>query len=187
MTANIFTHERLSYFALSTHWECSGMSDGSVYLRDLDSSTYPFKYDSTDTEDPTSLDDTISINVLGAGGMGIITPVDCELVKVSHQFVEVGNVDGDVDIMTFKMDPTHAGIGAHTFTLKVLDSINSSSMGTAINRKSFSVVTTPDTSVSQAWDAGDLVVLGFYSNDASVGNPSLDGTTTWLFKITGTV
>jgi len=160
------------------------MVDGRVYLRDLDSSSYPFKYDVTDTEDPTALDDTISITNYFVG-LGPVVPCDATLIKVSHQFAEVGNVDGDVVLKTFHSTPVHASNAFQTLTLKHQEGVNAIIMGTPINRKAYSITTGPDTTIDQGWDAGDVVILGLYSANATLGNPSVEGSTTWLFEIKG--
>ena len=184
----IYKPANVSYLALNTHWEASGMVDGKVYLRDLDSlgsiHGSPHKYDVTDTEDPTSLDDTITIANYYVG-IGPVVPCDAILINISHQFAEVGNVDGDVRLQTFNSVPIHAANTVQTLTLKHQSIINTTTMGASINRCSFSVTSEPDTSVIQKWRAGEVVILGLYSDSGVLGNPSVEGSTTWLFEIRG--
>jgi len=180
---NTLTKPPKSFFALTTYFYNCCDVDGRTYFRDGDDTNYPLKWDANDTEDPTDLDDTLSMSATNSSGAGYIVPCDCTLVKVAYQFAEVGNVDGDQNIYTMHTDPPHASSGTWTWTLKHATEVNATSMGTTVNRKSFKIAEAPDTSVSQDWDAGDVVALAFYSNDGGLGSVKFTGSATWLFEI----
>lgn len=198
MASNSVSQRPRSYFPLTQQYYNCCSQDGYVYFRDTNSFLWSQRSDASgflnwkisDTEDPTILGDTVDFRIAaGAGGCGMVVPVDCEFLKLTVQWTNNSFVNADQNVYTFTCTPPEAAAGSWVVTLRDKWVINQTTYPFTTANRTFTRNTDIARSESSyTWDrkmsAGDHVILGFYSNDGSLGSPNVTGAITWFFEIT---
>lgn len=140
-----------------------------TYFRDADDSNYPFKWDTYDTENSTTVGDTISITSTNATG-GVIVPYDCKLKGVRWVGYNGQNYNQIVDMQVWT-----GTVGNHSASL-VTATLRDSRRVTNHNRESFNIGQALDVSLS----AGDSVLPAFlYTSGTAV---TFSGKVAFLFE-----
>jgi len=193
--ANILTKAPRSYFTLTQqYYNCCSL-DGYVYFRDTNSQNSGtaigyLRWSQTDTEDPTVLGDTVDLRLsAGAGGTGMVVPVDCKFKKLTVQWSNKSFVNADQNVYTFTCTPPEASAGSWNLILRDKWVVNYTTYPLTTANRTFTRNTDIARSApSYTWDrkmsAGDHVILGFYSNNPLLGSPNITGAITWFFEIT---
>jgi|21_taG_2_1085346.scaffolds.fasta_scaffold11272_7 hypothetical protein len=101
-------------YAINDHHFFDAENSSRTYFKDVDSSTYPHKWLGYDTEDSTTIGDTISLAAPNAA-TGLIVPFDCNLVGVRWVGYQSQNYDQVVYLQTWTSE------GAEDNTVNAVD------------------------------------------------------------------
>ena len=87
-------------YAINDHHFFDAETSSRTYFKDVDSSAYPHKWVGYDTEDSTTIGDTITLAAPN-GVAGLIVPFDCNLVGARWMGYQLQNYDQVVYLQTW--------------------------------------------------------------------------------------